>query len=158
MAQTAFDVANAQKQNLSSLVLLSNKQIPRRLNMANKWDERKKAQEDEYFVKQERELLAKLKAKQEVKNVLPAAVKPAGRKWVAAAAVLLLPVIALAVTEFAGVTHLFRTQQPTPNPIDPGGDPTPNQVASVAAYWSEETAGMNRPPPTSSAPPICSTG
>jgi hypothetical protein len=33
--------------------------------VANKWDERKKAQEDEYFVKQERELLAKLKAKQE---------------------------------------------------------------------------------------------
>ena len=29
-------------------------------------------------------------------------------KWVAAAAVLLLPVIALAATEFAGVTHLFR--------------------------------------------------
>ena len=29
-------------------------------------------------------------------------------KWAAAAAVLLLPVIALAVTEFAGVTHLFR--------------------------------------------------
>jgi uncharacterized protein len=33
--------------------------------MANKWDERKKAQEDEYFVKKERELLAKLKAKQD---------------------------------------------------------------------------------------------
>ena len=33
--------------------------------MANKWDERKKAKEDEYFVKKERELLAKLKAKQE---------------------------------------------------------------------------------------------
>jgi hypothetical protein len=33
--------------------------------MANKWDERKKAQEDEYFVKKERELLAKLKAKGE---------------------------------------------------------------------------------------------
>ena len=33
--------------------------------MANKWDERKKAQEDEYFVKRERELLAKLKTKQE---------------------------------------------------------------------------------------------
>lgn len=32
--------------------------------MANKWDERKKAQEDEYFVKKERELLAKLRAKQ----------------------------------------------------------------------------------------------
>ena len=33
--------------------------------MANKWDERKKAQEEEYFVKKEREQLAKLKAKQE---------------------------------------------------------------------------------------------
>ena len=33
--------------------------------MANKWDERKKAQEDQYFVKKEREQLAKLKAKQE---------------------------------------------------------------------------------------------
>ena len=33
--------------------------------MANKWDERKKAHEDEYFVKKEREQLAKLKAKQE---------------------------------------------------------------------------------------------
>ena len=31
--------------------------------MANKWDERKKAQEDEYFVKKERELIVKLKAK-----------------------------------------------------------------------------------------------
>lgn len=33
--------------------------------MANKWDERKKAQEDEYFVKKERELVAKMRAKQE---------------------------------------------------------------------------------------------
>ena len=33
--------------------------------MANKWDERKKTQEEEYFVKKEREVLAKLKAKQE---------------------------------------------------------------------------------------------
>jgi uncharacterized protein len=31
--------------------------------MANKWDERKKALEDEYFVKKERELIAKLKGK-----------------------------------------------------------------------------------------------
>jgi len=31
--------------------------------VANKWDERKKAQEDEYFVKKERELLEKLKAR-----------------------------------------------------------------------------------------------
>lgn len=36
--------------------------------MADKWDERKKAQEDEYFVKKERELLAKLKAKQEAET------------------------------------------------------------------------------------------
>lgn len=33
--------------------------------MANKWDDRKKAMEDEYFVKKEKELLEKLKAKQE---------------------------------------------------------------------------------------------
>jgi hypothetical protein len=33
--------------------------------MADKWNERKKAQEEEYFVKKERELLAKMKAKQE---------------------------------------------------------------------------------------------
>ena len=33
--------------------------------MANKWDERKKAQEEEYFLKKEREALAKLKSKQE---------------------------------------------------------------------------------------------
>lgn len=46
------------------------------------------------------------------------------RRWVAAAAVLLLPVIALAVTEFAGVTHLFR-QQAKPEPTKPGGDPPP---------------------------------
>jgi ribosomal protein L37AE/L43A len=30
----------------------------------NKWDERKKAMEDEYFVKKERELLEKMRAKQ----------------------------------------------------------------------------------------------
>ena len=33
--------------------------------MVDKWDERKKVQEDEYFVEKEREQLAKLKAKQE---------------------------------------------------------------------------------------------
>jgi uncharacterized protein len=36
--------------------------------VANKWDERKNAQEDEYFVKKERELLAKLKAKEELES------------------------------------------------------------------------------------------
>src|SRR5205823_9544547 len=73
---------------------------------------------------------AKLKAKQEVKSVLPAAVKPAGRKWVAAATVLLLPVIALAATEFTGVTHLFQRQLPAADPIKLGVEPTPIQVAS----------------------------
>lgn len=33
--------------------------------MADKWDERKKAQEDEYFIKKERELIEKLKGKQQ---------------------------------------------------------------------------------------------
>ena len=33
--------------------------------MSNKWDERKKALEEEYFVKKEKELIEKLKAKQE---------------------------------------------------------------------------------------------
>lgn len=33
--------------------------------MANKWDERKKVQEEEYFVKKEKELIEKLRAKQE---------------------------------------------------------------------------------------------
>jgi len=36
--------------------------------VANKWDERKKAQEDEYFVKKEKELIEKLKAKQEAEK------------------------------------------------------------------------------------------
>jgi serine/threonine protein kinase len=48
--------------------------------------------------------------------------QPRRRKWTAAAAVLLLPVLALAVTEFAGVTHLFR-QQATPNPNKGGHEP-----------------------------------
>src|SRR2546430_4531777 len=76
------------------------------------------------------------RSKQEVRNVLPAAVKPAGRKWVAAAAVLLLPVIALAVTEFAGVTHLFR-QQATPDPIKPGGDPTRSEEQRLNSSHSQ---------------------
>ena len=36
--------------------------------MANKWDERKKAMEEEYFVKKEREQLEKLKAKQQAES------------------------------------------------------------------------------------------
>jgi hypothetical protein len=73
---------------------------------------------------------AKLRAKQAVKNVLPADPKPAKRKWVAAAALLLLPVIALAVTEFAGVTQLFQGQAPT-DPVKPGSDPAPVAVEKI---------------------------
>ena len=47
--------------------------------MANKWDERKKAQEDEFFVKKERETLAKLKAKQDA-EVTEAAKKASSMK------------------------------------------------------------------------------
>jgi hypothetical protein len=49
--------------------------------------------------------------------------QPSGRrKWVAVAAVLLLPVIALAVTEIAGVTHLLQKQQLTAT-VTPKSDP-----------------------------------
>ncbi len=78
---------------------------------------------------------AKLKAKQAVKNVLPA-VKPAGRKWVALA-LLLLPVIALAVTEFAEVTHLFQGPQST--------EPQPDEV--VKQEQIDPSKPSNEPPP-----------
>jgi serine/threonine protein kinase len=50
------------------------------------------------------------------------------RAWVAAAVVLLLTVIGLSVTEFAGVTHLFRSEQATRDSIKPG-EPMPGPVA-----------------------------
>jgi formylglycine-generating enzyme required for sulfatase activity len=50
--------------------------------------------------------------------------RPSGRrKWVAAAVAVLLPVIALVVTEFAGVTHLFRGRQGTSDTDRSGSDP-----------------------------------
>jgi hypothetical protein len=76
---------------------------------------------------------AQLKANARLKDYSPiprSKPQPSGRlKWVAAA-VVLLPVIALAVTEFAGVTHLFRPQAPT-DPIKPGGAPTPGVVGKL---------------------------
>jgi formylglycine-generating enzyme required for sulfatase activity len=45
------------------------------------------------------------------------------RKWLAVAGAVLLSVIALAVTEFAGVTHLFRGQQGTSDTSKSGNDP-----------------------------------
>ncbi len=43
------------------------------------------------------------------------------RNWVAAAAAVLLPVLALGVTELAGVTQLLRKRQPTTEASKPGG-------------------------------------
>jgi serine/threonine protein kinase len=55
---------------------------------------------------------------------------PAGKwKWTAAA-IVLLSIIALAATELAGVTHLFRGQQATREPISPSGGPTPMAAGS----------------------------
>ncbi len=54
--------------------------------------------------------------------------RPGRRGWVAAAAVL-LPALALAVTEIAGVTHLFRGQQETPHPTNLDGGLTRDQLA-----------------------------
>jgi serine/threonine protein kinase len=58
----------------------------------------------------------------------PAAPKSGRRKWVAAAAVMLLPVIALVATELAGVTHLFRGQPPASAPSLPGPELAPDVV------------------------------
>ena len=49
----------------------------------------------------------------------PAAGKFGRWKWIAAAA-LLLPVLALALTESTGLTHWLRDQQPTPAPLKSG--------------------------------------
>jgi serine/threonine protein kinase len=50
------------------------------------------------------------------------AASPGKWKWVAAAAVLVLPVLALALTEITGVTHLLQKQQPMAR-VAPKGDP-----------------------------------
>jgi formylglycine-generating enzyme required for sulfatase activity len=64
------------------------------------------------------------------------------RKWVAVAAVVvLLPVIALAVTEFAGVTHLFQGQPGTSDASKSGSDPQ----AKARAGWNDWPA--DAPPP-----------
>jgi eukaryotic-like serine/threonine-protein kinase len=63
---------------------------------------------------------AQLKAHPELKTLSairqgePSVSRPGARKWVAAAA-LLLPVCALALTEIAGVTHWLPNLQPTPD-------------------------------------------
>lgn len=61
------------------------------------------------------------------KSKQPVAEKSGRLRWAAAAA-LLLPVLALAVTEIAGVTHLFQGGA-TGDLTKPGDEPTPIQVA-----------------------------
>jgi formylglycine-generating enzyme required for sulfatase activity len=63
------------------------------------------------------------------------------RKWVTAAAAVLLAVIALVVTELAGVAHLFRGQPGTSDANKPGSDPQ----AKAGAGWNGWPA--NAPPP-----------
>ena len=60
-------------------------------------------------------------------------------KWIAATAILLLPVLAFAVTESTGVTHLLREKQVTTEPIKSGGA-APVEVAK------------KEPPPLAIAP------
>jgi len=62
-------------------------------------------------------------------------------KWVAAAAAVLLPVLALALAEIAGVTHLFLGQQVTSDTNKSGSDPQ----AKAGAGWSGWPA--DAPPP-----------
>ncbi len=62
-------------------------------------------------------------------------------KWVAAAAVVLLPLIVLAVTEFAGVTHLFRWQTATSHANKSGSVPQANTSAS----WHGKPADPPKP-------------
>jgi formylglycine-generating enzyme required for sulfatase activity len=50
----------------------------------------------------------------------------AGGRWKWAAAALLLPVLALALAEIAGITHLLPKQQPTPDLLQSGDQPKDN--------------------------------
>jgi serine/threonine protein kinase len=73
------------------------------------------------------------------------------RKWVAVAAAALLPMIALAVTEITGVTHLFRNREATPNldvapaPIakaDPSKKDEPPKVQAELDRWVQRIAAL----------------
>ena len=91
---------------------------------------------------------AQLKANSKLKDfsrIPRGKAQPSGRrKWVAAA-VLILPILALAMAESAGVTHLFRGRQVAHDPIKPGGDPTPDVVAKQETppqHSAKRTAGL----------------
>jgi serine/threonine protein kinase/formylglycine-generating enzyme required for sulfatase activity len=97
---------------------------------------------------------AQLKANAKLKDFsrIPKSKRPAARragrwKWVAAA-VLLLPVIALAVTEGTGVSHLYRGRA-SADPADPIGDPAP---AAAAKTDPPVPVGRQDPPSLAVAP------
>jgi formylglycine-generating enzyme required for sulfatase activity len=74
---------------------------------------------------------SKLKDLSRIPQNKPTTRPSGGWKWVVAAA-MLLPLLVLVATEFAGVTHLFRGQQAKTDPINPGGQPTPGTAAKEA--------------------------
>jgi formylglycine-generating enzyme required for sulfatase activity len=64
------------------------------------------------------------------------------RKWVAVAAAVLLPVLALAVMEFAGVTHLFRLGPPKKDAEQPGPAANTSFDAKEAQEASAKQLGI----------------
>jgi protein kinase-like protein len=64
-------------------------------------------------------------------------------KWVAAAG-LLLPVLALAATERAGITHLLGTIATTAHPTTPGGEPAPRPGASPEKSEGDVAAQLTK--------------
>ncbi len=105
---------------------------------------------------------AKLKAQQEVPNLLPAhSLQPSNqlaangltsptreprmtglKTWLAAAAVL-LPVLALAMTEITGVTHWFRGRPPLPDSIQPLVEPKPSLAVAPLDYALLDAAPLD---------------
>jgi serine/threonine protein kinase len=68
--------------------------------------------------------------------------RPGRRRWVAAAAAVLMPVIALAVTEFAGVSHLVRGPRPV---RDPDKAPTSDRGSAVGLRLARVPSGVPSP-------------
>jgi hypothetical protein len=93
---------------------------------------------------------AQLKAGARLKNLSQSPQrKPAARwsgrwKWVVAAA-LLLPALALALTEIAGVTHWFRNQQPTATVIPTVDPKAPLATARFALMFDGQKSMVRIP-------------
>jgi eukaryotic-like serine/threonine-protein kinase len=89
---------------------------------------------------------AQLKANSKLKDfsrIPRSKAKPwALRKWVAVAAVMLLPVLAFAVTESTGVTRLLREKQVTTDPIKPDSDPPPVVKQEALSPTFKNSLGM----------------